>query len=125
MQGRAPPPELPGSSCEEDPPHSGWVQLGITPERGAVTFLCGSPQNSEESAWTAPDSPFPCILVSWWGRQHAVKMKINRNKTKFREILCCYSAHSWVIFVKIVDLALCVSLTPISTQKGVFLDPFS
>lgn len=119
--GQVPPTRIGQQLLGGGSPTFGMGSAGVTPKRRAVTFPCESPQHSEESVGTALDSPF--CLLSWQGRQCRVKIKVQKNKIKFREILCYYSAHSCVIFVKIVDLALRVSLTPISTQKSVFLDP--
>lgn len=120
--GQVPPTKIAQQLLGRDPPHSGWVH----PQKRS-SGIPESPPNSEESAWAAPDSLNSefCILFLWQGRQCTVKIKVKKNKIKFREIFRCYSAHSCVIFVRMVGLALCVPLTPISTPKGVFLDPVS
>lgn len=116
-EGRSPRPELPSGSYGESPPG-----------RGAVKFSYELPQNSEKPACSTPDSPFPIhfVLMAAQVGQHMLKIKVKskrRKRIKFREILCCYVAtFLCYFFVEIVNLALLVAVTSISTQKCGFLD---
>lgn len=120
-----PKPKLPSRSYGESPLHSGRVQLGITPTRGAVKLSCELSQNSEKSTCPTPDSPLPIYFVLMVGQVAYVKGKSKEQSEKDSRLGKFSAAalqHSCVIFCRNCESGLvCGYKHPFLLRRVFFL----